>query len=167
MWVRDSQIPFARSPWPINFVRCHPTFLCRYYGICCISHFGAYNFEVSLRILEKLYTSVVGNYCVLNYPLEPHFSVSSPNRNNCSNTNYIETTHRSEQNSYCFQNLVHITRSARSGLIQVTQNTYTKYSGRSNVYWTVHHCNSWRIRGQLDVTCYFISLLMCSTCFGH
>ena len=25
----------------------------------------------------------------------------------------------------------------------------------------------WRIKDQLDVTCYFISLLMCSTCFGH
>ena len=30
----------------------------------------------------------------------------------------------------------------------------------SNVYWTVHRCNSWRMKGQLDVTCYFISLLM-------
>ena len=38
---------------------------------------------------------------------------------------------------------------------------------QSNVYWTVHHCNSWRIKDQLDVTCYFISLLICSTCFGH
>ena len=37
----------------------------------------------------------------------------------------------------------------------------------SNVYWTVHHCNSWRMKDQLDVTCYFISLLMCSTCFRH
>jgi len=27
--------------------------------------------------------------------------------------------------------------------------------------------NSWRIKDQLDVTCNFISLLMCSTCFGH
>jgi len=27
------------------------------------------------------------------------------------------------------------------------------------VYWTVHHCNSWRIKDQLDITCYFISLL--------
>jgi hypothetical protein len=35
------------------------------------------------------------------------------------------------------------------------------------VYWTAHHCDSWRIKDQLDVTCYFISLLMCSTCFGH
>ena len=34
----------------------------------------------------------------------------------------------------------------------------------SNVYWTVHHCNSWIMKDQLDVTCYFISLLMCSTC---
>jgi len=37
----------------------------------------------------------------------------------------------------------------------------------TNVYWTVHHCNSWRMKDQLDVTCYFISHLMCSTCFGH
>ena len=36
-----------------------------------------------------------------------------------------------------------------------------------NVYWTVHHCNSWRMKNQLDVTCYFISVIMCSTCFGH
>ena len=27
--------------------------------------------------------------------------------------------------------------------------------------------NSWRMKDQLDVTCYFISLIMCSTCFGH
>jgi len=31
----------------------------------------------------------------------------------------------------------------------------------------VHHCDSWRIKDQLDVTCYFIPLLMCSACFGH
>jgi len=31
----------------------------------------------------------------------------------------------------------------------------------------VHHCNNWRIKDQLDVTCYFTSLLMYSTCFGH
>jgi len=35
------------------------------------------------------------------------------------------------------------------------------------VYWTTHHCDSWRIKDQFDVTCYFISLLMRSTCFGH
>jgi len=36
----------------------------------------------------------------------------------------------------------------------------------SYVYWTVHHCGSWRIKDQLYVTCYFISLLKCSTCFA-
>ena len=41
------------------------------------------------------------------------------------------------------------------------------HSKQAYVYWTVHHCNSWRIKDQLDVTCYFISLLMCSACFGH
>jgi len=30
-----------------------------------------------------------------------------------------------------------------------------------------HFQSSWRIKDQLDVTCYFISLLMYSTCFGH
>ena len=44
---------------------------------------------------------------------------------------------------------------------------HINYMYISNVYWTVHHCNSWRMKDQLDVTCYFISLLMCSTCFGH
>ena len=42
-----------------------------------------------------------------------------------------------------------------------------EHSDRSNVYWTVHHCDSWRMKDQIDVTCNFISLLMCSTCFGH
>jgi len=37
----------------------------------------------------------------------------------------------------------------------------------SYVYWTVHQCNRWRIKDQLEVTCYFISLLMCSTCLGY
>ena len=36
----------------------------------------------------------------------------------------------------------------------------------SNVYWTVHHCNSWGMKNKLDVTCYLISLMR-STCFGH
>ena len=36
-----------------------------------------------------------------------------------------------------------------------------------NVCWTVHHCNSWGMKNQLDVTCYFISLIMRSTCFGY
>ena len=35
------------------------------------------------------------------------------------------------------------------------------------VYWTVHHCDGWRIKDQLDVTSYFTSHLMCSTCFRH
>jgi len=42
-----------------------------------------------------------------------------------------------------------------------------KYTLQSHVYWTVHHCDSWWIKDQLDVTCYFISLPMCSTCFGR
>jgi len=45
--------------------------------------------------------------------------------------------------------------------------TATEIKRQSYVYWTVHHCDSWRIKDQLDVTCYFVSLLMCSTCFGH
>jgi len=35
------------------------------------------------------------------------------------------------------------------------------------VYWTVHYCDNWRIKNQLDATCYFIVLLIGSTWFGH
>jgi len=31
-----------------------------------------------------------------------------------------------------------------------------RYKGSSYVYWTVHHCDSWRIRDQLDVTSYYV-----------
>ena len=41
------------------------------------------------------------------------------------------------------------------------------YITKSYVYRTVHYCDSWRIKDQLDVTCYFIWLLMRSACFGH
>jgi len=37
----------------------------------------------------------------------------------------------------------------------------------SDVCWTVHHCDNWRIRDQLDATFYFIALPIGSTCFGH
>ena len=43
----------------------------------------------------------------------------------------------------------------------------TRPYSKSYVYWTVHRCDSRRIKAQLDVTCYFISLLVFSTCFGH
>jgi len=34
-------------------------------------------------------------------------------------------------------------------------------------YYVCKLLNCWRIKDQLNVTCYFISLLMCSTCFRH
>ena len=37
----------------------------------------------------------------------------------------------------------------------------------SDVYWTVHHCDNWRIKNQLDVTYYFTVLIIGLTCFGH
>jgi len=37
----------------------------------------------------------------------------------------------------------------------------------ADIYWTVHHCDNWRIKNQLDATYYFIVLLIGSTCFGH
>jgi len=36
-----------------------------------------------------------------------------------------------------------------------------------DIYWTVHHCDNWRIKTQLVATYYFIVLLIGSTCFGH
>ena len=35
------------------------------------------------------------------------------------------------------------------------------------ILWKLRISDSWRMKDQLDVPCYFISLLMCSTCFGH
>ena len=37
----------------------------------------------------------------------------------------------------------------------------------SDVYWTMHHCDNWRIKNQIDATYYFIVLLIGWTCFGH
>ena len=37
----------------------------------------------------------------------------------------------------------------------------------SDVYWTMHRCDNWRMKNQLDATCYFIVLLISSTCFRH
>ena len=36
-----------------------------------------------------------------------------------------------------------------------------------DVCWTVHHCDNWRTKNQLDATYYFIVLLIGSTCFRH
>ena len=47
------------------------------------------------------------------------------------------------------------------------RNEIRKICWSSNVYWTVHHCNSWGMKNQLDVTCYFIPIIMRSTYFGH
>ena len=34
-----------------------------------------------------------------------------------------------------------------------------KFWSESYVYWTAHHCDSWRIKDQLDVTCYLFHFL--------
>ena len=53
-------------------------------------------------------------------------------------------------------------------LIAATNIRLFKNAISTYVFGTVHHCDSLRIRDQLDVTSYcFISLLLCSTCFGH
>jgi hypothetical protein len=85
---------------------------------------GLLGVPLPLRFLEKLYALFVSNDNVLDYPFEPHFCVSPPSRNNCSNTNYIETTRQSQINSYCFQNPILTSRSDRPGHIQVTQYVY-------------------------------------------
>ena len=37
---------------------------------------------------------------------------------------------------------------------QEDSTTLQYFALESDVYWTVHHCDSWRIKNQLDVTCY-------------
>ena len=59
-------------------------------------------------------------------------------------------------------------RTARNRrILHMTQGLINEQLTNFNVYWTVHHCNSLGMKNQLDVTCYFISLIMRSTCFGH
>ena len=48
----------------------------------------------------------------------------------------------------------------------VTQLWSAKERIPTEVTRAVNSGSGWRIKDQLDVTCYFISLLMCSTCFG-
>ena len=56
-------------------------------------------------------------------------------------------------------------------LLQVQLNIYIPplldSSVQFDICWTVHHCDNWRIKNQIDVTYYFILLLIGSTCFGH
>ena len=48
------------------------------------------------------------------------------------------------------------------------ENSFSEDKRNFDVCWTVHHCDNWRIRtNQLDATCYFIVLLIGSTCCGH
>ena len=51
--------------------------------------------------------------------------------------------------------------SAFKGLNQSGLRVKTRYTRwcLSNVYWIVHHCNSWGMKNQLDVTCYLFNLL--------
>jgi hypothetical protein len=53
---RDAQIPDARSPGRVNFVRWHITFVGSVGGTSCISASGACNFEVASRFSKNLYT---------------------------------------------------------------------------------------------------------------
>jgi len=66
-----------------------------------------------------------------------------------------------------------------SVLISLNQWIWAPHPGRANLFklnlcfWFAylqlsnHLGISWRMKNQLDVTCYFISLIMRSTCFGH
>ena len=60
-------------------------------------------------------------------------------------------------------------RSPRSPLIYLLlPPSYVKLlSSEFDVSWTVHHCDTWRTKNQLDATYYFIVLLIGSTCFRH
>ena len=55
--------------------------------------------------------------------------------------------------------------SIRISLTDVKNVNVISKSNTSDGAW--HTDCGWSMKDQLDVTCYFISLLMCSTCFGH
>jgi hypothetical protein len=47
---KGEQIPGARSPWPLNFVRWPLIFVGPDYGTCFLSPIGIYYFEVAPRL---------------------------------------------------------------------------------------------------------------------
>ena len=57
-----------------------------------------------------------------------------------------------------------IAKTMRCSISKTNVASGAKLRDISDVYCTVHHCNSWRMKDQLDVTCYFVSLLMAEAC---
>jgi len=87
---------------------------------------------------------------------------------------------RSNQRFWDFHELLAASEENKAGLRQYQQNEKSvvtlalwtsswsnKGTGESDVYWPVLHRNNRRIKNQLNATCYFIVLLIDSTCFGH
>ena len=93
----------------------------------------------------------------------------SGNNNGDNNVRRLEECLSPRQDRQCTYNIttrhVHATTAAVEKIISTT------YSKCVFVAFVIQHakhkCLSWRMKDQLDVTCYFISLLMCSTCFGY
>ena len=77
-----------------------------------------------------------------------------------SSSNFARYTHYPEVNSDIFQS--HPKQMSRQHL-KLYHNRIIPNSSQ----FTTNTSYCWRIKDQLDVTSYFISLLMCSTCFGH
>ena len=60
---------------------------------------------------------------------------------------------------------LHITREKKKRCLTLLEQNFMK--SESNVYWTVHHCNSWGIKNQLDVTCYlYFTYYLLNMCFN-
>ena len=62
-------------------------------------------------------------------------------------------------------NRMRVSFSVHSNNLSSTCLEWSNYS--SDVRWTVRHCDNWRMKNQLDATCYFIVPIIGSTCFGH
>jgi hypothetical protein len=64
LYVKDAQIPGARPPWPLHFVRWQLVFVDYQYLTRFMYPFGAQNFEEASRFLENLCTVVL---CYLTF----------------------------------------------------------------------------------------------------
>jgi len=75
------------------------------------------------------------------------------------------TSDRNSFDKICRTHKKYLTRNKCENVLLATKSH--KLVFLCDVYWTVHHCDNWRIKNQLDATYYFIVLLTGSTCFGH
>ena len=113
-------------------------------------------------------------YCVkMSGLLKPSFTTLGYNGGKYSSCGSLGKANQSLKLQFQYQNLTSLSLLPILRYLSLTQSFSCNrkyiyiYIYISNVYWTVHHCNSRGIKNQLDVTCCLYFTYICSTCFEH